>query len=94
MAFTPDALVSGFLEGSTLQIRTTMLPPVTVELSPTAPSGPVSGAISKVMKPKLVFLRNGQPFLNYAPWGEPSDTAWRLPVFLAMALLVLLIVLK
>lgn len=71
-----DAILQGALQGATLEVRTRLAPPFSVDLASLVTPG-APGAFATIAQPVYTLRRGSQVILRSAPAGEPSPDAWK-----------------
>ena len=86
-----DGLLRGALEGATLEVRTAVAPPVTIDLTPDGARGP--NALTRALQPTFIIRRDGLELARVSPAGEADEASWKrtLAVTTAIVLGVLLL---
>ena len=84
------SLVDSLLDKSSVSVKVSGLPELTIDLDPSKPSSPLVQAL----KPKVTVRRQGQVLLVHAPYGEPSSANVLPWVALAGLIMFVVVVLR
>lgn len=79
-------LLSCFLKGATLEVRSAVAPPFTVDLG--AAAGAPPGPLTSIVKPTLILRRDGVQLFKVEPAGAADTDAWKVSMAVVVAVVV------
>lgn len=84
------AIIAGALQGVTVEVRTAIAPPFTVELGATGAPSPVA----RLAQPTIILRREGVELFRTSPAGEADPDQWKVTVGLTVAVVVGVLILS
>jgi hypothetical protein len=90
MSNLSDGFIMGALEGTTLEVRTAVAPPITIDLSPRVGQAP--SALTSALQPTIIIRRDGLEVGRVAPAGEVDPDGWKKVVAVTAGVLLLVVV--
>jgi hypothetical protein len=87
-----ELLLLGALQGTTLEVRSRVAPPVVLDLASLVGGGP-PGPLTQLIQPTITLRRGDEVLLMSSPAGEASSDAWLVGLVVSSLVVLLVVVL-